>query len=438
MRNFIDFLHEKRRNPDKNPKIGVVQALEKYKDNPNIYISYTSVDKIGVNPKSHLLYNTPLGIYTYPLKETWSLVKNNQIWFTGKNPAEYIWVLENKNIPVFIHDFVKDYGSSNFKKDMKKLESVTSDKEKFDKVVLEATNSAFQNNFASKFWNITRKIADNPILSKDYFAKGTAMAKWAHILKWLGYSGFSDKSGKSLIHANEPIQAVFLKKDAFKVVEKVLNKYYAESGVWKGGIWESGIWEDGTWKSGTWKNGTWKNGTWEDGFWENGKWENGTWEDGVWENGLWKDGKWENGTWNSGTWWKGVWKGGTWEDGFWDGGTWEFGKWHSGTWNDGAWYDGTWNDGAWYGGKWHMGTWKYGVWDGGTWYNGTWENGTWKYGTWENGTWNNGEWYSGTWKKGWIFSKKFKKFCFSKVNPSKFYELEKKANDITELESMAS
>jgi hypothetical protein len=62
---------EKRRNPALNPRETeetIIAKLEKISANSdNFYISYTAIDKIGVNPRSS--YNTPVGIYSYPLTD---------------------------------------------------------------------------------------------------------------------------------------------------------------------------------------------------------------------------------------------------------------------------------------------------------------------------------------------------------------------------------
>ena len=58
---------EARKNPEMNPHIGAWDYVDKYQYDPDVYISFTEIDKIGLNPQSK--YNTPLGIYTYPLKE---------------------------------------------------------------------------------------------------------------------------------------------------------------------------------------------------------------------------------------------------------------------------------------------------------------------------------------------------------------------------------
>jgi hypothetical protein len=43
-------------------KVFYIDALEQYKDDPNIFITYSDVMKVGINPRSY--YDTPIGIYT--------------------------------------------------------------------------------------------------------------------------------------------------------------------------------------------------------------------------------------------------------------------------------------------------------------------------------------------------------------------------------------
>ena len=98
---FKYFISEARRNPDKNPKISLVQALEPYKDKPDYFISFTDgfrskakmdyediksppLPKLGINPKTK--YDTPAGIYAYPLKEMWKAIKDDSIPFASDRP----------------------------------------------------------------------------------------------------------------------------------------------------------------------------------------------------------------------------------------------------------------------------------------------------------------------------------------------------------------
>jgi hypothetical protein len=69
-------------------------------------------------------------------------------------------------------------------------------------------------------WWVTGKLSS--YLSSSHKQAST---KWNLILsKDLGYSGFADKSGRGIIHASEPMQAVFLRKNAFELLYRERNE----------------------------------------------------------------------------------------------------------------------------------------------------------------------------------------------------------------------
>ena len=63
---------EARKNPDLNPKTPINDIISSAVDNTtdeiagtkNLFVSFTAIEKIGVNPLSK--YSTPIGIYAYP------------------------------------------------------------------------------------------------------------------------------------------------------------------------------------------------------------------------------------------------------------------------------------------------------------------------------------------------------------------------------------
>jgi len=118
MKSFKIYLTEKRKNPDQNPKISAYEALKPYKDNPKIYITFTGIDKVGINP--HSGFNTPNGIYTYPLKEIWQGFDHTKghvvVPFAGESP--YVWILE-ENCKKF--QIISEYNSSDYDNDMNKI-----------------------------------------------------------------------------------------------------------------------------------------------------------------------------------------------------------------------------------------------------------------------------------------------------------------------------
>ncbi len=443
-------LMEARKNPELNPKISAYEALKPYSEDENYFISFTAIDKLGINPSSK--YDTPLAIYTYPLKTIWKEYRVDSIKSVGKavpfaGNSPYVWLVKVKNNVNFVRDMYTDYTSKEYDKDIKTLNNhILSNQDEYQKLLKDAngnledigsiidiyfikwTKEAKERNAIMSMWNITRNLA--------YYRQGKPAVQWSYLLhRVLGYGGFADVSGRGYIHPSEPIQACFFSTRSFDVVAEFLNKDYTKGESWLDlgiknktinaenskffvdkdnlVIWSSGTWIDGTWQNGIWKNGFWIDGVWKDGFWKDGVWKNGVWEFSFWENGTWENGIWKNGTWDNG-----IWKLGTWKDGSWKNGTWE---------------DGIWEDGFWYDGIWKKGTWKYGIWSNGTWKKGIWKGGLWKFGTWENGTWEGGLWEKGTWLKGKIFDPDRKghfsptnkwdgDYVETKLNPKQYFE----------------
>lgn len=442
------------------PRPSLFRDLEEYKDKDDYYISFTQIEKIGINPKSK--YDTPLGIYTYPLKEAWSKYKlglgvtiRERIPYAGSSPNVYL--LKKKDGIKFVNS-ARDYSEKDLENDLKKLKKHVLDNQEQFRLVLQAKDNQKITGMMvdyyfdrwkrsarhpeipmSKLWNVSRNLCLRMDAKPDEHFKDQKpinSVKWnALFRKVLGYQGFADKTGLGYIHPGEPVQAVFFTTRAFEVVKLLRNKesqavdWYergkkkgriktkdedVESTItsiqkerkqsleWKGGSWKGGLWKSGVWKGGTWEDGEWAKGYWQKGVWKNGKWHFGVWYDGEWQNGVWKtglwhDGRWENGRWEGGDWFKGSWQKGTWNDGRWQNGNWHNGEWHGGTWTNGVWHNG-----VWHGGTWLRGVWRKGLWWGGDWRSGVWQDGNWLSGDWEGGTWEGGNWDGGNWKTGWI------------------------------------
>ena len=448
MKSFKQFVHEARRNPELNPKVGATDYLRKYKDRDDIYISFTKIPKLGLNPKSD--WDTPIGVYTYPLKQFWvyyAVEKHKTVKlaapFAGSSP--FIQILKGKHSKGFIKDFSK-YTERDLQKDKEKILSAVYKSSGSDgqseifSIFEEGEETTKLKTPFGKLWNITRLLSDFPSARKMLGLKSSkSLVAWTELFLNLGYTGFSDVHGEGIIHDAEKVQAVFLTAKEYTQIDSVENKEYDEpnsyyrtnTGLnWTGGTWNGGTWKDGTWCGGRWKDGVWNCGTWKKGVWECGIFETGTWESGTWKNGTFMWGKWLDGTWEDGSW----------ICGFWNKGTWNYGEWCNGTWKNGTWKHGMWYDGTWCNGTWNYGVWNYGIWYDGTWWNGTWENGTWYDGIWNDGTWNNGTWKDGIWNNGkWrvgtIYSSKYKGLIGSVVNPKTFCQYESESNSLEELKS---
>lgn len=132
MRGFAEFIEEKRKNPELNPKKFVDSELQKYKGQENIFITFRDPvedsagqknKKVGINPKSG--FSTPNGIYAYPLEYSLDEIENEGVVrgalpFASDRP--HLYILRPKsgtNIQV-----AQEYTEEDLKEDTKKLDAL--------------------------------------------------------------------------------------------------------------------------------------------------------------------------------------------------------------------------------------------------------------------------------------------------------------------------
>lgn len=227
--------------------------LDRYSDrNQNLYMSYTVMDKLGINPRSG--YRTPVGIYSYPAQHVL-----NRIQSTGSvtgveymGTAPYINVF--KPVPGARPLDLSTYSVSDLGSDVGRLtryfvgQGLTSAEVMSDLINagVEGARTS-QNDAASNIWNITRTLAEalvagtirrtriaseSPESSADVLTewKDRPVARpdavlWNSILrKILKYDYATDATGLGIIHPAEPVQAVFFQMPAIQMVERVRNR----------------------------------------------------------------------------------------------------------------------------------------------------------------------------------------------------------------------
>lgn len=123
---FKDFFQQILLEKRAFPKQYVVDQLEKYKDDPDVYISFTrdlSGPKLGLNPRSK--YSTPLGIYAYPLKIMWDTIKGySEIPFAAEHPNLYVFKPKDPSKVLYNSKYtLADYQKDIKKKDPKETEN---------------------------------------------------------------------------------------------------------------------------------------------------------------------------------------------------------------------------------------------------------------------------------------------------------------------------
>ena len=222
MKSFTTILTEARRNPELNVKQFPVEALLKYEKDPDIFISFISNAKeftetgksgelsaqVGLNTKSK--FNTPNGVYTYPLEEVYLMYsggkeyKRFNVPFVKEKPK--IAILKrrgNKNI----NDVGRDYKQAMLEKDVRKIIEYASKKlmdvlniknEKLMyymmlSVIEHSMKGAKAENRGAEFWNITRtvsglitqarKVKQLTATSKEYVGRKTARSVFVKVSK---------------------------------------------------------------------------------------------------------------------------------------------------------------------------------------------------------------------------------------------------------------
>ena len=200
----------------------------------NYAFTMTSLEKVGINPKSK--YETPAGIYFYPLtKENynalldWNLPFVNEAKYVSlvklKKPSRWLDVTREsneyqnvldlilENVYVFLTDewrqkTIKDHSGGN-KKTQNELKN-RSNKELLDWVV-----NNFGKNQLSHSDNIASKIFDYTYFASRYLKN--PQATWSRILTEAGVHGIYDDGG-GVIHPNEPSQLVSFRKEYVEVI----------------------------------------------------------------------------------------------------------------------------------------------------------------------------------------------------------------------------
>lgn len=233
---------EARRNPTVNKKTSTVDSLEKYKGRKDVFVTYTanvgvgshpirdaahadrfnptpkgkahniSGHKVGINPRSE--YNTPIGIYTYPID--YVIQKGNKVEFANHEPfiqvlqikpSANIWYLQEGDRSAWEILYQIVYGTLRSKYGSEpKIEdfySRYSDKSEAEKKFDDAL-------FDYEIFDETDHPKLRTLLTRE--------------LRNRGYDGVADMNGLGIIHDNEPTQAVFFTTSAFKHIETIYNR----------------------------------------------------------------------------------------------------------------------------------------------------------------------------------------------------------------------
>jgi hypothetical protein len=281
---FADYFYNVFLEKRSTPKQYVVDQLEKYKDDPDVFISFTmdlGGPKLGVNPKS--TYGTPLGIYAYPLKIMWDDIKSYwNIPFAKEHPNIFVFKPKDTNRVLYgskyhIADLQKDF--PQYPREPRRYEYIAHNSKENEEFFKRRYKEIFPNGndtiemLIHKYTDDHNKINYNDILSgmkyrsdyKDFefqtnqvvpfsetldgFISGKISAahqknyaqiflsmcrrfananpiKWTKEILTHGYIGVCDDDGKGIIHTNEPTQAVFFRTRDLQILDLIRSRGY--------------------------------------------------------------------------------------------------------------------------------------------------------------------------------------------------------------------
>lgn len=218
-----EIIQEARRNPEVNKTPLPIEQLKTLHADAagnisanvtNLFISMTELDKLGINPNS--IYDTPIGIYSYSVDYVLSKVKNNltDLPFVGDQPFINVFKAANAKSVIVLNEMT----SSDLDSYIAKINNI----QEFAKHVPPTetyTSKAPVKSPGGMFWYITLTIAEK--LAK--ISKRKTPIVWNTVFRKLGISGCVD-TGDSIIHTNEPAQAVFFNTASISVITQINNK----------------------------------------------------------------------------------------------------------------------------------------------------------------------------------------------------------------------
>jgi hypothetical protein len=223
---------EARAHPSQNIKKTAYEQALKYVNEPDTFLHFTTVKKLGVNPTQSQYASTPFGIYGYPIKDFWEQYRMDDVQDFSKTNMyatnfPYIIIFKWNGKGKYLSD-MNAYTKEEYKADFAKLSSMFSPQDikaaKFGVTDLLAKpfntvkntaldNKQYNDTPIRRLWNLTRKLGKDNV------------KQWTYILRKLGYAGFCDH-GSKMIHTHEPFQGVFLDKSVVTTIDMFENKFF--------------------------------------------------------------------------------------------------------------------------------------------------------------------------------------------------------------------
>lgn len=195
-----------------------VEANIKESEYSQYYISFTTLEKLGINPNSP--YSTPNGIYSYPLKYVLKQIENELEYGTDQDELTF-----DEVVP-----FAGDADYFNlFKSKVKPLDLADAEacnrvieiiKQKFNLPNL--PESYFQSSPGFRVWSYSM-FAINGQSPHARLNARVQSKTWPNMFRSIGVPAVIDSAGAGIIHESEPTQAVFFSSEYIQLVKRFVN-----------------------------------------------------------------------------------------------------------------------------------------------------------------------------------------------------------------------
>ena len=238
-------LFEERRNPELNPHMNPIDVLWMHANKPDVYVTFTNIEKVGINPKSHYKFNTPIGIYSYPISYvaefTEKRTKQGELVVPYRANADWVTIfkqtgriLDSSNYNAGdlandrekLMDYFDDWFDRNFNDPQTKIKEIFHDhglsvgfynlESLFDFYAEEAKVRTP----AGIIWAITYFLSND---LAQYFNTHPPIIWTKMFINILDYDAVHD-TGYAIIHENEPTQAVHFDRSTLDIIEMMENK----------------------------------------------------------------------------------------------------------------------------------------------------------------------------------------------------------------------
>lgn len=198
--------------------VKVIDRLHAYADAPDVFISFSNVEKLGINPQSE--WYDPFAIYAYPVKDIMEQLEQHMYPWAATRPMAYLIRAEGNMVE--LQDFTTEDLDTALERIISKFRPMLmaddSHEEYFYSILLNWMER-WADNPGKALWWVTGRLAS--YVERHHPQRDSRMV-WNSMFRSIGIDSVVDR-GQSIINTNEPAQGVFFSRQSFRVIDALYN-----------------------------------------------------------------------------------------------------------------------------------------------------------------------------------------------------------------------